>query len=60
MPALLPLMNKGLTRAEAADLFRGLADLIEAYPTEGFVVSVDIVAAATAVSSSTKRRSRTK
>ena len=55
MPALLPLTNKGLTRAEAADFFRGLADLVEAYPTEGFVVTVDIVASATSASPSAKR-----
>ena len=61
MPSLLPLTNKGLTRAETADFFRGLAELVETYPTEGFVVTVDIVAAATAASSTTaKKRARTK
>ena len=57
MPSLLPLTNKGLTRAEAADFFRGLAELVETYPTEGFVVTVDIVAA---TSVTPKKRSRPK
>ena len=43
---LLPLDHKGLTRAEAADFLRGLADLIEAYPTVGVVLSVSVEAAA--------------
>ncbi|MDA8195246.1 MAG: hypothetical protein M0Z53_14835 [Thermaerobacter sp.] len=43
---LLPLSQKSLTRAEAADLFRGLAEFIEQYPADAVVVTVNIEAAA--------------
>ncbi|MCY0881963.1 MAG: hypothetical protein OWS74_08190 [Firmicutes bacterium] len=45
--ALLPLDHRGLTRRETADLLRGLAELIDSYPHDGFVVTLDIVPAAT-------------
>ncbi len=44
---LLPITEKGMTRREAADLFRGLAELVESYPATGLVVSVDLGIAAT-------------
>lgn len=39
---LLPLTEKPLTRADAALLLRGLAEFIESYPAEGFIVTLDI------------------
>ena len=56
---LLPLDHKGLTRAEAADFLRGLADLIEAYPTAGVVLSVSVEAAATGTLSPKSRKKPT-
>lgn len=53
---LLPLDHKGLTRAEAADVLRGLADFLEVYPTEGVVLSVAVEAAATGTTSAKSRK----
>jgi hypothetical protein len=39
---LLPIDHQNLTRAQTADLLRGLSDFIETYPHEAFVVSIDI------------------
>ncbi len=44
MRPLLPLKDKALTPRDAADFFRGLAELVESYPIESVVVSVDILA----------------
>lgn len=51
-----------MTRAEAADLFRGLAELVEGYPSKGVVVTVDIGVAQTGDApkkTSTRRKSST-
>ena len=57
---LLPIDHKGLTCAQAADLLRGLADLIEAYPAEGIVLTVNVEGAATdAAASKAPRKKRT-
>lgn len=53
---LLPLDHKGLTRADAADFFRGLADLIEVYPTEGVVVTLQVEAALTVQTAAKPRK----
>ena len=53
---LLPLDHKGLTRTDAADFFRGLADLIEAYPTEGVVVTLHVEAAVTGQAAAKPRK----
>ena len=42
MNTLLPLNQKPLSRRDAADLLRGLAELIESYPTETVVLTIDI------------------
>ena len=39
---LLPIERKGLTRRAAADLLNGLASLIESYPVDGIVLSVNV------------------
>ena len=44
---LLPIERKGMTRREAADLLNGLASLIESYPTDGIVLSVNVEVATT-------------
>ena len=59
---LFPIQEKGMTRAEAADLFRGLAELVEGYPSKGLVVTVDIGVAQTGDApkkTSTRRKSPT-
>ncbi len=51
-----------MTRAEAADLFRGLAELVEGYPSKAVVVTVDICVAQTGDApkkTSTRRKSST-
>lgn len=53
---LLPLDHKGLTRTDAADFFRGLADLIEVYPTEGVVVTLHVEAAVTGPATAKPRK----
>ena len=55
---LIPIDHKGFTRAQAADLLRGMAELVELYPTEGVVVTLDVAIAATG--STTKPSSRKK
>ena len=40
---LLPIDQRILTRNETADLLRGLSDLIETYPSDNFVVKIDII-----------------
>lgn len=44
---LLPIEQKGMTRREAADLLTGLASLVESYPVDGIVLSVNVEMAAT-------------
>ncbi len=44
MRPLLPVKEKALTPRDAGDFFRGLAELVESYPIESVVVSVDILA----------------
>jgi hypothetical protein len=57
---LLPIDHKGLTRREAADMLRGLADFVETYPTEGVVLTVDLEVAATgSITNATSARKKT-
>ena len=59
MPPLLPLHDKALTRAEAADLLRGLAELVELYPAPAIVVSISPEAAGTPASKPPRKSSKT-
>ena len=52
---LLPLDHKGLTRAQTADLFRGLADWLELYPGDAFVVSAAVEEAITEGATKTRK-----
>jgi hypothetical protein len=54
---LLPLDHKGLTRREAADFFRGLAEFLETYPTDGVVVTVHVESAITSQSAKLRKKS---
>ncbi len=54
---LLPIEHQNLTRAQTADLLRGLSDFIETYPREGFVVSIDISPAAESQTAAKPKRS---
>jgi hypothetical protein len=44
MRPLLPFKEKALTPRDAADLLRGLAELVEVYPVESVVISLDLQA----------------
>ncbi|WP_020375021.1 hypothetical protein [Sulfobacillus thermosulfidooxidans] len=57
---LLPLNQKGLTRREAADCLRGLAELIETYPAEGVVLTVNVEAAITGQSAPQSRSTKSR
>lgn len=45
---LLPIARKGLTRREAADLLNGLAALLENYPADAVVLTLEIEVVTTA------------
>ncbi len=57
---LLPLDHKGLTRGQTADLFRGLADWLELYPGDAFVVSIAVEEANTEGPAKTRKPRATK
>ncbi|WP_020373452.1 hypothetical protein [Sulfobacillus thermosulfidooxidans] len=54
--SLLPLDHKPMTRRDAADCLRGLAEWIESYPTEGILLTLDVEAIVTQAASSPKPR----
>lgn len=39
---LLPIEQKSLTRAQAADLLRGVAEMIELYPSDNLIVTLNV------------------
>ena len=53
---LLPLHETPLTPREAADCLRGLAELVEAYPTGSVLLTLDVAVAQAEDASSRKRR----
>ena len=55
---LLPIDHKTLTRAETADVLRGFAELVEQYPAENFVLSLNLEMAATETVSSPSRKKK--
>ncbi len=54
--SLLPIDHKPLTRRDAADCLRGLAEWIESYPTEGILLTLDVEAIASSTASPKPRR----
>lgn len=55
---LLPLHDKPLTPAEAADVLRGLAEFVENYPAAGVLLTVDLAVATVKASAAPKRSRR--
>ncbi|MCY0880065.1 MAG: hypothetical protein OWU84_14150 [Firmicutes bacterium] len=58
MTPLLPLKEKPLTPAEAADVLRGLAEFVENYPATGVLLTVDLAVATAKVPAPAKRTKR--
>ena len=54
--AILPIDHKGLTCRDAANLFRGLAELLDVYPAEGVVVTLHVDVAATGTPTSARKK----
>ncbi len=57
---LLPITQKGLTRRQTADLLNGLAALVESYPADGIVLTVNIEVAATGSTPKTPKKAARK
>lgn len=55
---LLPITQKGLTPAEAADVLRGLAEFVENYPAAGVLLTVDLAVATTSAKPASKSPKR--
>lgn len=55
---LLPIAQQEMTKIQTADMLRGLAEFIELYPAERFVLSVQLEVAAS--ESSTRSRASSK
>lgn len=53
---LLPITQKGLTRRQAADLLNGLAALVESYPADGIVLTVNMEVAATGAATKSPKK----
>lgn len=57
---LLPITQKALTRRQAADLLNGLAALVESYPADGIVLTVNMEVTATGTGSKAPKKAATR